>query len=158
MRAYLLLGSNIGDREQFLRAARCALSEFGTLEQHSSVYETDSWGAVDQDPYLNQVIVLEASIDAFALHRATRDIERSMGRTGKGLRLPRTIDIDILFYSDHIIDNPTLTIPHPGIPERRFALIPLAELNAELVHPVLARTIQELLDACEDELEVRVWR
>lgn len=158
--AWLLLGSNIGDREAHLHSATKALGSHYRLLEASAIYETDAWGDRRQDAYLNQIVRFSVTDAPEELHRVTRDIERQMGRTEKGNFRPRKIDIDILFYGlrgEVIVDTPSLVIPHPKIQLRRFVLEPMAALDDELVHPVFGKSIAEMLEECEDGLEVRVY-
>lgn len=154
---YLLLGSNIANREDHLKQARERLAAEVRLITASSVFETASWGDRDQDSYLNQALMIETSKTPEQLHRFTRFIERAMGRTEKGNYKPRTIDIDILFFADDVMDSHKLIIPHPRIPIRRFVLTPMQEIAPDLVHPILNQTITELLETCPDQLEVNIY-
>ncbi len=152
---YLLLGSNVGNRAYYLDHTVQLLSDFMKITNISQIYETEAWGDRSQDSYLNMAV--EASIDSSAvdLHKITRNIEKKLGRIDKGNYLPRTIDIDILFFGDEIIDTKKLIIPHPRIQMRKFVLIPLCELNRQIMHPIFDRTVSELLEDCEDDLEVK---
>ena len=154
-KVYLLIGGNMGDRLQNLRQSINRLSACGTVMQQSAVYETEAWGKTEQDPFLNQALLLETSLPAQSLISAILAIEEEMGRSRTEKYGPRIIDIDILFYNAGIIHEPHLTIPHPEIQNRRFALAPMHEIAPQLIHPVLHKTIQQLLDECPDKLEVR---
>ena len=151
MTTYLSLGSNIPDRAANLRRAveQIAVS-VGTVTMQSPIYETQSWGYTDGD-YLNQTIAVEPALPPQQLLAATAAIETALGRvrSGNGYEA-RTIDIDILFYDNEIIDSPHLTVPHPKIALRRFVLTPLKEIAPEFLHPVLKKTVRQLLDECED--------
>ena len=123
--------------------------------RRSSIYETAAWGKTDQAPFLNQAIVLETSLDAPTLMRQLLTLEEQMGRVRTERYGSRTIDIDILFFNEDVIRLPWLTIPHPEVANRRFALVPMDEIAADYVHPVLQKTIHALLTQCPDKLDVK---
>jgi len=151
----LLIGGNTGNRHQNLENAVIHIgSECGKVIVTSPIYETAAWGKTDQDAFLNQAILIETGLDPDHLLQAILSIELKMGRYRQEKYGPRIIDIDILFYNDIIINDPLLTIPHPALPQRRFALAPLCEIAADYIHPVLKKTIKVLLDECPDPLEV----
>ncbi|MCR4560614.1 MAG: 2-amino-4-hydroxy-6-hydroxymethyldihydropteridine diphosphokinase [Bacteroidales bacterium] len=148
---FLSLGSNLGDRLSYLNQAVEELDVCGIkCVKKSPVYETDSWG-YDDEPYLNQVLECETFLTPEKLLEETSKIETLLGRkrTLSGYQA-RTIDIDILFYDNEIIDIPRLIIPHPKIALRLFVLIPLCDIAPEFLHPVLKKTVRQLLDECED--------
>lgn len=154
-KVFLLIGGNIGDRLQNLNQAITGLSATcGPVIQQSAVYETAAWGKTDQAAFLNQALVLTTSLTAQELITAILSVEEHMGRLRMEKFGPRVIDIDILFFNDEIMDEPNLTIPHPQLQNRRFVLVPLHEIAPKLVHPVLQKTIEQLLAECPDELEV----
>ncbi len=153
---YLLLGSNLGNRLAHLANALQQLAaEAGCINQLSAIYETAAWGKTDQPAFLNQVIRISSSLTPENLLDTILAIEQTLGRTRQKKWAARTIDIDILFYHDQIIEQPNLTIPHPELPNRRFALEPLAEIAPHFVHPALQKTIEELLSECPDKLAVK---
>lgn len=155
---YLLLGTNLGDRKKKLEEASGLIRErIGTVIKSSSVYETAAWGKTNQPAFLNQVLLISSTLGPEPMMAALHTIEQDLGRVRNERWAARTIDIDILYYGDLVVDN-TLHIPHPGIPDRRFTLVPLAELSPKFVHPVLQRSQQQLLEACKDTLEVKKWR
>jgi 2-amino-4-hydroxy-6-hydroxymethyldihydropteridine diphosphokinase len=144
---YLSLGSNIGDRESHLRDAIARLENQGRIQSIASFYETEPVEFTDQARFLNCALALETEEAPEQLMESVLHIEQEMGRERQQNKGPRTIDIDILLFSDTIIDSPKLTIPHPAMHERRFVLQPLAEIAPEVRHPVLKKTIRELLGA-----------
>lgn len=140
------LGSNIGDRHAHLRYAARALEALPLLEPvYSAVYETAPMHVTDQADFLNACVVGWRSHDPEELLSELQGIERAAGRTSGGERYgPRVLDLDILLFGDRIVDQEGLRIPHPRLCERAFALVPLAEIAAEWVHPELQRSISEL--------------
>ncbi len=146
--AYLSLGSNVGNREANLRDALSCLAELGTVGKVSSFYETEPVEFANQPWFLNCVIELDTALSPHELMRSLLDVEKQMGRDRSASvpKGPRKIDIDILLFGDQIIDEPGLKIPHPAMHKRRFVLAPLAEIDAEAIHPVLERSAGELLD------------
>ena len=156
--AYLLLGSNLTDRAAMLRQARTSLAaNAGKIVAASRIYETAPWGREDQPAYLNQAVAVRTLLSAEALLSACLATERLAGRERLERWGSRTLDVDILFYGDFILHSPTLTVPHPRVAERRFALVPLAEIAPTLRHPQLHATIGELLARCPDPLPVVLW-
>lgn len=157
--AYLLTGSNQGNRVSMLEQARNSIeTECGEIRQVSSIYETAAWGKEDQDAFLNQAIHVKTALKPEELLETVLGIEKTMGRIREEKYGPRVIDIDIIFYGNKIRRSPTLTVPHPEVQNRRFALTPLAEIAAEYVHPVFKKTVKQLLDECGDRLEVRGYK
>lgn len=155
---YLSLGSNVGDRAAHLARALDALAEAGVRPlRQSSIYLTEPFGGIDQRPFLNCALAAETALMPLELLRRLQQIEWALGRRRRVAMGPRPIDIDILFYGTSIIRTPELVIPHPRLAERRFVLIPLNEIAPELRHPVLQRSIAELLAATADHSLVRRW-
>jgi 2-amino-4-hydroxy-6-hydroxymethyldihydropteridine diphosphokinase len=153
--AYLLLGGNLGDRAAFLRQAQQTLATTaGAIMAASAYYETAAWGVEDQPAFLNQVLAVRTILPATELLAACQAAEHQAGRERRQHWGARTLDVDILLYGQEIIATPTLTVPHPALPARRFALVPLAELAPQLVHPQLHQTVAELLAQCPDPLAV----
>jgi 2-amino-4-hydroxy-6-hydroxymethyldihydropteridine diphosphokinase len=154
--SYLLIGGNQGDRAARLAMARKLITaEGGSIDLASRLYETAAWGKTDQPDFLNQALVVSTARDAPAWLSALLGIEEKMGRRREEKYGPRIIDIDILFFNNSIIREPQLTIPHPEIQNRRFALTPLEEIAPFLIHPVLGKTIRHLLAECTDPLAVK---
>jgi len=140
---YLGLGTNLGNRRENLDWALGLLSQRMRMGKVSSVYETEPVGNINQPRFLNTVCEAYTRLEPEQLLALGKGIEAKLGRTGKSNE-PRPIDIDILFYGDQVIDTPELVIPHPRLHERAFVLIPLAEIAAELVHPVMGKTVVEI--------------
>jgi 2-amino-4-hydroxy-6-hydroxymethyldihydropteridine diphosphokinase len=154
-KAYLLIGGNMGNRVQNLGRAVQLLGGIGIVKALSGLYETEAWGKTDQPAFLNQAVLLETPLKARELLQAVLAIEEKLGRKREVKYGPRIIDIDILFYNRHIIDEPGLAVPHPEIQNRRFALEPMHEIADEFVHPVLKKSITTLLKECPDKLDVK---
>jgi 2-amino-4-hydroxy-6-hydroxymethyldihydropteridine diphosphokinase len=144
---YLALGSNLGDRMSNLTSAVQHLSAKLTIKKLSSVYETEPVYVKEQPLYLNAALSAVTELEPSALFRFVKSIETDLGRQPSFRNAPRLIDIDILFYGDRIIETPELTVPHPGIAERAFVLVPLAEIAPKMVHPVTHEKVSELLAA-----------
>jgi len=157
--AYLQLGSNLGNRLQHIEHAKMAIiKDVGIILKSSAIYETAAWGLTVQPDFLNSVIQISTRFDPFTLLDNLLHIETNLGRVRKEKWAPRTIDIDILFYNHLIIKCTELEIPHPFVHLRKFVLIPLTELNGDLVHPVLNLTISEILHQCSDESHVTLYK
>jgi 2-amino-4-hydroxy-6-hydroxymethyldihydropteridine diphosphokinase len=146
---YLALGSNMGDRLGNLKSAITNLPPQMSLKAKSPVYETPPWGYKDQDPFLNQVVKAETYMDPSALLKHLKRLEKALGRVATFENGPRAIDIDILFFDEEVINTPPLVIPHPRLHERAFVLVPLADIAPDLVHPVLNKTVSEMLAAVD---------
>ncbi len=152
---FLLLGSNMGDSVQLLAEAKMQLElQVGKLLQASALYQTAAWGNTEQSDFINQVIKMETILDPQKLLGTILAIEKEMGRLREVKWGPRTIDIDILYYDQEVINLPELKIPHPNLHQRAFTLVPLCEIEPLWLHPVLHRTNRQLLMAIDDVLSV----
>lgn len=150
---YLLLGTNLGDRNLNLRRARQLIhANIGKIVKVSSVYETVPWGYSEQPNFFNQILKIESDKSADEMLRLILNIEKEMGRIRTEKWKPRLIDIDLLYYENEIIDKGDLKVPHPEIPNRRFTLAPLNEIAPNEIHPVLKKSNRELLNETQDRL------
>ena len=155
---YLSLGSNVGDREGRLRGAIRALPAAGVRVQRvSSIYETQPVDYEQQAWFLNCVVEGETRLPPLPLLHQLRGIESAMGSRKPFPKGPRLIDLDILLYGDEIVDTPELVIPHPRMTQRRFVLVPLAEMAPELRHRTWPATVEQLLQRTQDKSEVIRW-
>jgi len=152
---YLSLGSNVGDREAHLREAIARLKTVGTVLSVSSFYETEPVEVTNQGWFLNCAVAMETPETAEQVMAAVLQIEGEMGRKRLQKKGPRIIDIDILLFSDKIIDSPGLIVPHPAMQDRLFVLQPMTEIAPEVRHPVLKKTVRELLEALPTGQTVR---
>ena len=148
---YLLLGSNLGDRELYLTVAKKQLEQsIGAIETMSSLYQTEAWGMGQAPAFLNQVLLINSDQQPQQILQESLKIESGLGRIRQQSYVDRTIDIDILYHGDLVLNEPDLVIPHPRISQRRFVLTPLTEIAPEFVHPVLKKTNSQLLEQCQD--------
>ncbi len=155
-RVYLLLGGNLGDVEDtFEKAIEEVNTRCGKVVDCSSIYETEPWGFFTDSKFLNQIIVAETEKDAAEILKIVLQIEKDLGRVRYSRQYTsRVIDIDILFYDQMIIDDANLIVPHPKFQERNFAIIPMMEIDPDFNHPELNKTILEIKQECNDELQV----
>ena len=153
---YLLLGSNMGNSTELLsNAIEQIENKIGPLLLQSNLYATAAWGNTSQPDFLNQVIEVNTQLDATETLNEILSIEKNMGRIRTIKNAPRIIDIDILFFNNEIINRSDLIVPHPEIQNRRFVLIPVNEIAPQMIHPVLNKTIEQLLSQCPDQLAVK---
>ena len=158
-KVFLLTGGNMGNRKDNLAIAYKHISvQCGHIINSSSLYETAAWGKTDQPSFLNQALEIQTALTAPQLLKKILDIEKLTGRIRKEKYGPRIIDIDILLFNDEIHNDLLLKIPHPELHNRRFVLEPLAEIAPEIIHPVLKKSIIDLLAICTDKLEVRRFK
>ena len=154
--AYLLLGSNMGNSRRQLQTAIFSIDKkIGKIIRQSALYSTAAWGNINQPDFLNQVIIVVSEHTAIELLHHILAIEKMMGRVRTIKNAPRIIDIDILFFNKQIFSEKQLTVPHPEIQNRRFVLTPLNELSPNFKHPVLMKSIHQLLLVCPDNLNVK---
>ena len=152
---YILLGSNQGDkRNNIFRAVELIQQNVGNILNKSSQYKTAAWGKEDQPDFLNMVIEIESNLKPSELLKVLLNIENKIGRIRKEKWEARIIDIDILYYDQITVDKPKLKIPHPEIQNRRFTLVPLVEISADFIHPILNKSNFLLLNECFDDLQV----
>ncbi len=153
---YLLLGSNMGNsKKQLSKAIGLIEKQIGKITRRSSLYKTAAWGKTNQPDFLNQVIIVQTRLTGLQTMQTILNIEKKMGRLRTVKNAPRIIDIDILFFNKEIIEEKQLTVPHPQLQNRRFVLVPLNELSPNFKHPVLKKTIHQLLIHCPDDLDVK---
>lgn len=155
---FLGLGSNMGDRKANLAKAVAILSQKMSLLRQSSLYETAAWGYTEQADFLNQVLKVESDLKPLPLLNFLKKSEVEIGRVENFRYGPRLIDIDILFYDDLVRNTKKLQIPHPRIAERAFVLVPLNEIAPDFMHPVLGKTIAEMLAEVPDKEGVRLCK
>ena len=152
---YIQLGSNIGKRESFItKSMHKVEDDIGKIITASSIFETTAWGNENQNSFLNSVIEIKTPFDAFTILQKSQEIENHLGRERSDKWGERTIDIDILFYNNKIINTKELTIPHPLVQNRKFVLVPLSEIAPNYMHPILKKNISTLLSECKDTQKV----
>jgi len=160
-KAIILLGSNTGNRKEYLNSAINHLAlDTGKIVKISSIYESIPWGFNSKNNFLNQAIIIETEIESSTLIKKILKIEEKIGRKRENndTYISRIIDIDIIFYGKHIINTDDLIVPHPLFVQRRFALLPVSEICADFIHPVLNKTVSQLLKECKDENEVFLYK
>lgn len=156
-RAYILLGSNLGDRAGNIElATRLIERRVGRIAARAEFYETPAQGISEAPPFINTAIAVQTELSAHALLDTLLEIEVELGRIRTHEVTSRPIDLDIAFYGDSIIDEDKLIVPHPRLHLRRFALAPLNDIAADHLHPVLKYSVKELLKSCPDQSEVTI--
>ncbi len=155
-KAYISVGSNLGDRKANLKFAMSFLAKKAIALRNSSYFETEPVGFLDQPWFLNIAVEMETRLTPSELLSFCQEIERSRGRVRTFPNAPRILDLDILLYGDEIINREDLIIPHPRLSERRFVLEPLAEIAPDVLHPVLKKSIRSLFEACPDRSDVHI--
>ncbi|MFY0625983.1 MAG: 2-amino-4-hydroxy-6-hydroxymethyldihydropteridine diphosphokinase [Reichenbachiella sp.] len=154
-KCYLLLGTNLNDKVSNMEEAAREISiQVGDVLTKSSIYLTAAWGKNDQEDFLNQVLCIETQHKPVDVMNLCLQIENDMGRVRFEKWGSRLIDIDVLFYESEIVDLENCKIPHPEVQNRRFTLEPLDEIAPNLNHPIVNKTIKELLEICPDQLDV----
>jgi 2-amino-4-hydroxy-6-hydroxymethyldihydropteridine diphosphokinase len=155
---YLSLGSNLGERLRYLKKAIEKIGEADSviIRKVSPVYETAPVGKPDQPRFFNLAVLIETSLPPLPLLDFLLEIEKKLGRERKEKWGSRTIDLDILLYDELITHSVRLTLPHPRMHQRRFVLVPLAQINPHLFHPLLKKSVAEILRLCPDESEVEL--
>jgi 2-amino-4-hydroxy-6-hydroxymethyldihydropteridine diphosphokinase len=155
--AYILLGTNLGDKKANLQQAILSISaNLISIVSYSGIYETAAWGNTNQDNFYNQVIEVNTELSATDLLKTLLQIETQMGRVRSQKWEARIIDLDILYFNHEIIDTENLKVPHPYLHVRRFTLAPLVQIAAEFLHPVFNKTNTALLENCSDNSEVKL--
>ena len=157
-KVYLVIGGNLGDREQYINKTKCLIAErVGYILRYSSLYESEPWGFEHSQNFLNQVLIVDTQLSPAAILLEISFIEGILGRerNGNGYS-PRTTDIDILFYDHQIMLSPSLVIPHRFLHKRRFVLTPLSEVAPDFMHPLFSIPVRELLASCDDK--TKVWK
>ncbi len=155
--AVISLGSNLGDRFSNINSAILLMQQrVGAMLEMSDVYESEPWGFHAKLSFFNQVVQIKTELNPHDLLNVLLDIENDLGRTRNSMNYEsRTIDLDVLFYDDQVINDSILELPHPSISERMFVLLPLAQILPDLHHPLLKKSIQQLLNECPDKLWVK---
>ncbi len=155
--AYILLGTNLGDKRANLQQAILSISaNLISIISYSDIYETAAWGNTNQDNFYNQVIEVNTELSSTDLLKTLLLIETKMGRIRNQKWEARIIDLDILYFNHEIIDTENLKVPHPYLHVRRFTLEPLVQIAPEFLHPVFNKTNTALLENCSDNSEVKL--
>lgn len=159
MKIFLLLGSNLGNKLAYLSSARLAIEkQIGNIVQVSKIYKTSAWGLESQADFYNQVLLIESEASPVSVLEIIHQIEADLDRKRIQKWAERSIDIDILYYQNQLIDmdSPELHIPHLFLHQRKFTLIPLVEIAPDFLHPRLQKTNLELLEICQDPLHIQM--
>ena len=154
---YLSLGGNLGNTiEIFLNSMEILTKKVGKITQISSLYQTAAWGPIPQNDFINQVIEVETKLSAPKLMDILLEIELQQGRVRQERWGPRTLDLDIIFFGEQLISTENLEIPHPRMEDRKFVLIPMVEINPNLIHPISRKSIRQILLECKDECDCKI--
>lgn len=154
-KVYLLLGCNLGDRANNIqKAIELIIEKIGNIYSQSSLYESAAWGKQDQPNFYNQLIVCNSKLQPLEILVKIFEIEKHFKRERIEKWGARSMDIDILFYNDSVINTTILSIPHTLLHKRKFALLPMCEVESKFIHPVINKSMDELLLLCDDELKV----
>ena len=146
---FLALGSNLGNRAANLKEAIASLPPQMEVKAKSKVYETPPWGYIEQEKFLNQVLMAKTYLEPEALLKHLKRLEVALGRKATFQNGPRLIDIDILFYDDLVFESPMLMIPHPRVHELGFVLLPMMDIAPDYVHPVKQKSVRDLIAGCD---------
>ena len=158
-RVFISLGTNLGDRIENLKKAIHSIDvQLGEIIKASSIYETTPWGKSNQPDFLNQVVLIQSDKSPSDCLDILSTIEQQLGRKREEKWGARIIDLDLLYVDNEVNQTEKLTLPHPGIPLRRFVLVPLVEIAPEFIHPQLKKNQQQLLTECQDKLEVTILK
>ncbi len=154
----LLIGGNLGDREKLILEAEKLLAKTFEVVDRSSIYETPAWGKASKNAYLNRALVVETSLGPREVLLAAQEVENLLGRERKEKWGDRTMDIDIIYIGQKVINTTKLKVPHPLMAQRKFVLVPLVEVLPDFLHPELEQNSQELLEVCPDKTEPEIWK
>lgn len=156
---FLGLGSNLNDRLEYLKTAASVIGSCGNINivNSSFIYETEPWGIRNQNSFLNQVVEIETSFSPSDLLSFIKETESKSGRIERDKWHEREIDIDILFFDTLVFNSENFSVPHKEVQNRKFVLVPMCELNGDFVHPVLYKTMNELLAITKDISEVKIF-
>jgi len=155
---YLQLGSNMGERYQYLSSAISLIEEkIGVVESASKIYESTPWRIDGQENYLNQVLLVKSNLSSLGVLHEALQIENALGRVRLEKWGERIIDVDIIFYNDEMIETAELCVPHKHMHERLFVLLPLVEIAPDFIHPKYKKTINELMASCSDTDKVEKY-
>lgn len=152
----LILGGNLGDTLTLIEEAKKQLLNLGELKGKSSIYRTEAWGNVADQDFLNQVVVISSALEPLDFLKEIQAIEKVLGRKRVETWGNRTMDIDILYWNQEVIDHENLKVPHPYLQRRKFVLIPLVEILPDQIHPILNQTNSQILEVCPDESLVEI--
>lgn len=153
----LIIGGNEGDRLDLLKQAVALIAEFAEIVKFSSIYQSESWGGVAENDFLNQILIVKTPATPMAFLAQLQSIEIALGRRRDIHWGNRTMDIDILYWEDEVIHLPELKIPHPLLDQRRFVLVPLVEIMPDFIHPIIKKNQESLMASCVDKSRVELF-